>query len=194
MHFQILISVTLFFLPAVHSASIADVIDANNALYQLVIPIDEAVVSITEHTDPNTVQQAPTNLQNLTNAIEANLNPPPAVPNSVPNQNTIGGSFGEFANQVANLMIDYYDQKPNLAGVFLLQDAIYQQIGPLNTAFQKYANFVNSTADNAADKLEITYNTGNTTLALQNATTAYAPSAQHQGLLDRIRQGTGGKA
>lgn len=45
-------------------------------------------------------------------------------------------SWGEFTNQVEELMADYVEQKPNLAGVFGLQEAIYEQCEAFNTAFQ----------------------------------------------------------
>ena len=45
-------------------------------------------------------------------------------------------SWGEFTNQVEELMADYVEEKPNLAGVFGLQEAIFEQCEAFNTAFQ----------------------------------------------------------
>lgn len=45
-------------------------------------------------------------------------------------------SWGEFTNEVEELMADYVEQKPNLAGVFGLQEAIFEQCEAFNTTFQ----------------------------------------------------------
>ena len=49
---------------------------------------------------------------------------------------TLARSWGEFTNQVEELMADYVEQRPNLVNVFGLQEAIFEQCEAFNTAFQ----------------------------------------------------------